>query len=54
MRSLRTLRLVKASSDQFGVDSGEGYEAILTATRSPLAPALLTYVNRRGHTVHVS
>jgi pimeloyl-ACP methyl ester carboxylesterase len=40
--------------DQFGVDSGAGYEALLTATPSPLAPALLTYVNRRGHTVHVS
>jgi pimeloyl-ACP methyl ester carboxylesterase len=40
--------------DQFGVDSGLGYEAVLTATPSPLAPALLTYVNRRGHTVHVA
>jgi len=40
--------------NQFGVDSGEGYEAVLTATPSPLAPVLLTYVNRRGHTVHVS
>jgi pimeloyl-ACP methyl ester carboxylesterase len=40
--------------DQFGVDSGAGYEAVLTATPSPLAPTLLTYVNRRGHTVHVS
>jgi pimeloyl-ACP methyl ester carboxylesterase len=36
-------------------DGGAGYEAVLTAESlvSPVGPALLTYLNRRGHTIHV-
>lgn len=36
-------------------DGGPGYEAVLTAASpsSPVAPALLTYLNRRGTTIHV-
>jgi thioesterase domain-containing protein len=44
--------------DRIGAESrgGAGYEAVLTAASpaSPVEPALLSYLNRRGHTVHVS
>src|SRR4051812_43314058 len=35
---------------------GEGYEAVVTArtTGGSVAPAMLTYLNRRGHTIRVS
>jgi pimeloyl-ACP methyl ester carboxylesterase len=37
-------------------DGGAGYEAVLTAASpaAPVVPALLTYLNRRGTTMHVS
>jgi pimeloyl-ACP methyl ester carboxylesterase len=37
-------------------NGGPGYEGVLTAASpmAPVVPALLTYVNRRGHTVHVA
>jgi pimeloyl-ACP methyl ester carboxylesterase len=44
--------------DAVGADAAgdEGYEAVVTArkTGSTVAPAMLTYLNRRGHTMHVS
>jgi pimeloyl-ACP methyl ester carboxylesterase len=35
---------------------GEGYEAVVTARTAggSVAPAMLTYLNRRGHTMHIS
>src|SRR3954462_6574368 len=44
--------------DAVGADAAgdEGYEAVVTARSlgAAVAPAMLTYLNRRGHVVHVS